>query len=74
MVHACPSEVEELVQQDVMLTLFHDNAKEQIENLSKKLNRAIPVQLYIETGMNRRVMPAPVHFRESFPRFFGDRG
>jgi alanine racemase len=57
MAHVCPSEAEELVQQDVILTLFHDNAKEQVENLSKKLNCPIPVQLYIETGMNRIGMP-----------------
>jgi alanine racemase len=57
MAHACPSEAEELIQQDVMLTLFHDNAKEQVESLAKKLKRSIPVQLYIETGMNRIGMP-----------------
>jgi alanine racemase len=57
MAHVCPSEAEELVRQDVMLTVFHDNAKEQIEKLAKKLNRVVPVQLYIETGMNRIGMP-----------------
>ncbi|TET96995.1 MAG: alanine racemase [Anaerolineales bacterium] len=57
MAHVCQSEAEELVRQDVMLTLFHDNAKEQIESLAKKLNRPVPVQLYIETGMNRIGMP-----------------
>jgi len=57
MAHACPSEAEELVLQDVMLTLFHDNAKEQVENLAKKMDRPVPVQLYIETGMNRIGMP-----------------
>jgi len=57
MAHACPSEAEELVMQEVMLTLFHDNAKEQVENLAKKLDRPVPVQLYIETGMNRIGMP-----------------
>ncbi len=55
--HVCQSEAEELIRQDVMLTLFHDNAKEQIESLAKKLNRPVPVQLYIETGMNRIGMP-----------------
>lgn len=57
MAHTCPSEAEELIQQDVMLTLFHENAKEQVENLAKRLKRPIPVQLYIETGMNRIGMP-----------------
>jgi len=55
--HASQSEAEELVRQDVMLTLFHDNAKEQVEGLAKRLNRPVPVQLYIETGMNRIGMP-----------------
>jgi len=57
MAHACSSDAEELIQQDVMLTLFHDNAKAQVEKLAKKLKRPIPVQLYIETGMNRIGMP-----------------
>jgi len=57
MAHVCQSEAEELVRQDVMLTVFHDNAKDQIETLAKKLNRPVPVQLYIETGMNRIGMP-----------------
>jgi len=55
--HACMREAEELVIQNVMLTLFHDDAKEQVEELSKRLNRPIPVQLYIETGMNRIGIP-----------------
>jgi alanine racemase len=55
--HACQSEAEELIRQDVMLTLFHDNARRQVESLAKKLNRPVPVQLYIETGMNRIGMP-----------------
>ncbi|MCG8348550.1 MAG: alanine racemase [Chloroflexales bacterium] len=57
MAHVCPSEAEELVQQDVMLTLFHDNAKTQIESLAQKLNRPITVQLCIDTGMNRIGIP-----------------
>jgi alanine racemase len=57
MAHVCQSEAEELIQQDVMLTLFHDDALKQIESLAKKVNRPIPVQLYIETGMNRIGMP-----------------
>lgn len=57
MAHVCQSEAEELIHQDVMLTLFHDNAKKQVESLAKKLNRPIPVQLYVETGMNRIGMP-----------------
>lgn len=62
MAHVCQSEAEELVRQDVMLTLFHDNAKEQIESLAKKLNRPVPVQLYIETGMNRMVCLMSEHY------------
>lgn len=57
MAHACQSEAEELIQHNVMLTLFHDDAKIEIGRLAKKFNRPIPVQLYIETGMNRIGMP-----------------
>jgi alanine racemase len=55
--HVCPREAEELIQQDVMLTLFHDNAKDMVEKLAKKINRPISGLLYIETGMNRIGMP-----------------
>ncbi len=55
--HACNPEAEELVRNDVMLTLFHDDARQQAESLAEKVGRPIPVQLYIETGMNRIGMP-----------------
>lgn len=55
--HACPSEAEELARQEVMLTLFHQDSRKQVERLAKKLHRPVPVQLYIETGMNRIGMP-----------------
>jgi alanine racemase len=55
--HVCQQEAAELIRQDVMLTLFHDDAKKQVESLAKAFNQPVPVQLYIETGMNRIGMP-----------------
>lgn len=57
MAHACDSEAEELVRNDVYLTPFHDNAKQQMERIAMKLNRPVGVHLYIDTGMNRIGMP-----------------
>jgi alanine racemase len=57
MAHASEAEAAELVRHDVRLTLFHDDARQQVERLAARLKRPIPVHLKIDTGMNRIGLP-----------------
>ena len=57
MAHASRDEAELLVREGVTLSLFHDNARVELERLAERMGRPIPVHLYIDTGMNRVGMP-----------------
>jgi alanine racemase len=50
-------EAVELVRRDVTLSCWLDDAGDRLERVAKKARRAVPVHLYIDTGMNREGMP-----------------
>jgi alanine racemase len=58
MAEASETEMEVLVQHSVLPSVWHDDAPERIERLAARLGRAIPVQLFLDTGMNREGMPS----------------
>ncbi len=51
------SEAVELAQRDVRLAPFAPDAGEVLTRISRRLGRAVPVHLYLDTGMNRLGMP-----------------
>jgi alanine racemase len=50
-------EAVELVRRDVTLSSWFEDAGDRLERVAKKARRAVPVHLYIDTGMNREGMP-----------------
>ena len=56
MAPASDAEAAELVRQEVRLSPFHDWSKAQIQRLAIRVNRPVPVHLFIDTGMNREGM------------------
>jgi alanine racemase len=50
-------EMEELVRHDVLPTVWLDDAPRRLERLSRRLGRAVPAQLFVDTGMGREGMP-----------------
>ena len=53
----------ELVERDIRLAPFHDEAADQLRRLAQRLQRPIPVHLYLDTGMSRLGVP----FRRALP-------
>lgn len=53
----------EMVRHDVLPTVWLDDALQRLERVSQGLDRPVPVQLFIDTGMNREGMP----FRHARP-------
>jgi alanine racemase len=47
----------ELVARDVRLAVFWDEASRDLTRLAERLGRAVPIHLYIDTGMSRLGMP-----------------
>ncbi len=54
---AAEQEVEDLVRQDVRLAPYHTADAERLVRLAARLNRPIPVHLYVDTGMHRMGLP-----------------
>ncbi len=50
-------EAEELLANDVMLSCWLDDSAMRLERLSRRMDRAIAVHLYVDTGLNREGMP-----------------
>ncbi len=57
MAHVAGSEAELLVRAGVRLTPFHDDALEWLEPIAASTGQAVPVHLFVDTGMNRIGMP-----------------
>ena len=50
-------EVEELARHDVLPSVWLDDAPRRLQRVSRRLGRPVPVQLFVDTGMNREGMP-----------------
>ncbi|WP_428276676.1 alanine racemase [Candidatus Palauibacter sp.] len=50
-------EIEELARHDVLPSVWLDDAPRRLRSVSGRIGRPVPVQLFIDTGMNREGMP-----------------
>ena len=57
MAEGSEDEIEELVRHDVLPSVWLDDAPGRLRSVSRRLGRPVPVQLFIDTGMNREGMP-----------------
>ncbi len=57
MAEASEDEMAALVRHRVLPTVWLDDAPRRIERLARRLGHPIPVQLFVDTGMNREGMP-----------------
>ena len=57
MAEGSEDEIEELVRHDVLPSVWLDDAPARLRSVSRRLGRPVPVQLFIDTGMNREGMP-----------------
>ena len=57
MAEGSEDEIEELARNDVLPSVWLDDAPRRLRNVSRRLGRPVPVQLFIDTGMNREGMP-----------------
>jgi alanine racemase len=57
MAEGSEEEMEELARQDVLPTVWLDDAPQRLERISRRMGRPVPVQLFLDTGMGREGMP-----------------
>ncbi len=57
MAEGSENEIEELARHGVLPSVWLDDAPERLRNVSRRIGRPVPVQLFIDTGMNREGMP-----------------
>ncbi len=57
MAEGSEDEIEEMARHDVLPSVWLDDAPERLRSVSGRLGRPVPVQLFIDTGMNREGMP-----------------
>ena len=57
MAEGSEEEIEELARHDVLPSVWLDDAPRRLQNVSGRLGRPVPVQLFVDTGMNREGMP-----------------
>ena len=57
MAEAPADAIEELARHDILPSVWLDDAPERLARAASRLGRPVPVQLYIDTGMNREGMP-----------------
>ena len=57
MAEGSEDEIEELVRHDVLPSVWLDDAPRRLQGVSRRLGRPVPVQLFVDTGMNREGMP-----------------
>jgi alanine racemase len=58
MAEASEDEMAEMVRHRVLPSVWLDDAPARLESLARRLGHPIPVQLFIDTGMNREGMPS----------------
>jgi len=57
MAEVSDDEMEVLVRNRAVPSVWLDNAPERLDRLARRLGRSVPVQPYVDTGMNREGMP-----------------
>ena len=57
MAEGSEDEIEELARHDVLPSVWLDDAPRRLQSVSRRLGRPVPVQLFVDTGMNREGMP-----------------
>ena len=57
MAEGSEDEIEEMARHDVLPSVWLDDAPARLRSVSRRLGRPVPVQLFIDTGMNREGMP-----------------
>ena len=57
MAEGAEDEIEELARHDVLPSVWLDDAPARLRSVSARIGRPVPVQLFIDTGMNREGMP-----------------
>ncbi len=57
MAEGSEDEIEELARHDVLPSVWLNDAPRRLQNVSRRLGRPVPVQLFVDTGMNREGMP-----------------
>ncbi|WP_420615662.1 alanine racemase [Candidatus Palauibacter sp.] len=57
MAEGSEDEIEEMARHDVLPSVWLDDAPRRLRSVSGRLGRPVPVQLFIDTGMNREGMP-----------------
>ena len=57
MAEGSEDEIEEMARHDVLPSVWLDDAPARLQRVSRRLGRPVPVQLFIDTGMNREGMP-----------------
>ena len=57
MAEADEDEIEEMARNDVLPSVWLDDAPGRLQRVSRRIGRPVPVQLFIDTGMNREGMP-----------------
>jgi alanine racemase len=57
MAEVSEQEMEESVRRGITSSLWLDDAPGRVERVARRLGRSVPVQLFIDTGMNREGMP-----------------
>lgn len=57
MAEVTEAEMEVLARHNVAASVWLDDAPERIDRVARRLGRSVPVQLYVDSGMNREGMP-----------------
>jgi len=57
MAEGSEDEIEEMVRHDVLPSVWLDDAPRRLQRVSRRMGRPVPVQLFIDTGMNREGIP-----------------
>ena len=57
MAEGSEDEIEEMVRHGVLPSVWLDDAPRRLQRVSRRMGRPVPVQLFIDTGMNREGMP-----------------
>ena len=57
MAEVTEAEMEVLARYEVASSVWLDDASDRIERVARKIGRPVPVQLYVDSGMNREGMP-----------------
>ena len=57
MAEGSEDEIEELARHGVLPSVWLDDAPGRLQRVSRRLGRPVPVQLFVDTGMNREGMP-----------------